>query len=76
VEENFFMVGRDKRRNIPDRDKRGDQPLCCRRRRRRKVCCLAHLARGFSLSLPVRVKRDLGEEQKGQHRQSEGQDPH
>jgi hypothetical protein len=76
VEENFFMVGRDKRRNIPDRDKRGDQPLCCRRGRRGKVRRLAHLARGFRLPLRVRVKRDSGEEQKGQQRQSEGQDPH
>ena len=76
MEENFFMVCRNKGRDIANRDKRGDQALRGRRRRRRKVCRLAHLTRGFGLSLCVRVERDLGKKQNGQHRQSEGQDPH
>jgi hypothetical protein len=76
VEENFLMVGRDKRCHIADRDKRGDQTLCSRRSRRRIVRRLAHLARGFGLPLRVRVERDLGEEQNRQNCQSEGQNPH
>jgi hypothetical protein len=76
VEENFFMVCRNKGRDIADREKRGDQALCGRRRRRRKVCRLAHLARGFRLSLGMRVKRDLGKKQNRQHCQREGKNPH
>jgi hypothetical protein len=39
------------------------------------VSRLAHLARGFSLSLGMRVERDLGKKQDAQHRQSEGKNP-
>jgi hypothetical protein len=56
VKKKLFVVGRDKRRNVPDRDKWGDQTLCRRRRRRRKVRRLAHLARSFGLPLRVRVE--------------------
>jgi hypothetical protein len=39
------------------------------------VCRLAHLTRGFGLSLGMRVERDLGKKQDAQHRQSEGKNP-
>jgi hypothetical protein len=73
VEEKLFVNRYEDWSNVICCKKWTNQRYSSRCRCRAKVGRLANLASRLVLSLGVRVKRDLGEEQNKQSRQSEGQ---